>query len=175
MITMARRKISIVRWVISFLVLVPLVFIWAMFLSKHWTNYEVISASMSPTLQVGDRVIMKEEKHFDNLRDEIIAFKDPGGEDTALTKRVVADQNSTVRMWNGQVFIDNSKDPLPGEHIDNVPNHLWDVGAGEVFVMGDNRNNSHDSVDFGPIQRSSILGVLTFRYWPWSRSGRLSR
>ena len=74
--------------------MVPLVTIWGMFLSDHWLNYEIISASMSPTLEVGDRVIMKREKHFTDLKDHIIAFKDPGGESTALTKRVVAESNS---------------------------------------------------------------------------------
>jgi signal peptidase I len=169
-----RQRISLVRWVISLVTMLPLVFIWAMFLSKHWINFEVISASMAPTLDVGDRVIMKQEKDYGLLKGQIIAFKDPTGDDGApLTKRVVAEQNSTVRLVNGEIYVDNATEPLPGEQITEVPNKMWQVGPGQVFVLGDNRNDSYDSIDYGPIPRSSILGVVAFRYWPWSRKGTL--
>ncbi|MGI8907245.1 MAG: signal peptidase I [Candidatus Sumerlaeaceae bacterium] len=169
-----KRKISLVRWTISLAIMLPLVFIWAMFLGKWWLPYKVVSASMSPTLEADDRVIMKQVENFGNLRDEIIAFKDPTGEGGALTKRVIADENSTVQMRNGQMFVDSASQPVPGETIANVPDQKWEVGPGEVFVVGDNRNDSFDSIDYGPIGRTSILGVITFRYWPWARIGRVA-
>lgn len=169
---MARRKISLVRWMISIIIMVPLVFVWTMFLSKKWMSYEVISASMAPTLQVGDCVIMKSEADFQHLKDQIIAFKDPHDKDQALTKRVVAEENSTVQVWNGQIYVD--KNLVPGEPLTDVSNQKWDVPAGHVFVMGDNRNNSNDSIDYGPIARKDILGVLIYRYWPWARHGPLN-
>jgi signal peptidase I len=168
---MARKKISLVRWTVSFIIMVPLIFIWIMFLSGRWMSYEIISASMSPTLEVGDCVIMKREADFDNLKDQIIAFRDPKDKDVALTKRVVAEQNSRVQLWNGTVYVDGQQ--IAGEPIENVDNKRWEVGAGEVFVLGDNRNNSTDSIDYGPIPRSSILGVITYRYWPFHRRGRI--
>lgn len=169
-----KRKVSLVRWMISLIILIPLLFVWMMFLKHKWESYEVISRSMAPTLEIGDRVILKRATEFPNLKGQIIAFKDPTGGDLPLTKRVVADENSSVRLYQGKIYIDNSPEPTDHEPINDMPNNKWEVGPGQVFVMGDNRNESFDSVSFGPIPRSSILGVITYRYWPWARRGKLT-
>ncbi|MBM3477479.1 MAG: signal peptidase I, partial [Armatimonadetes bacterium] len=43
----------------------------------------------------------------------------------------------------------------------------------ELFVMGDNRNHSEDSRDYGPIRESQVKGRIFYRIWPLSRAGRV--
>lgn len=166
-----RRPISLVRWMISIIILFPILLIWSFFLTGHWKTFKVVSRSMQPTLNVNDYLIMREQSDFPILDNKIVVLKDPHGGTMPIVKRVVAATNSTVRMSNGNIYLDGSSDDLPGETIVDTPNQEWKLGENEIFVLGDNRNNSEDSTDFGPLPRSNILGVITYRYWPFDRIG----
>lgn len=167
------RKVSTLRWLLGLVVMVPLVVLWGMFLGGGVRTYKVISGSMIPTLLVGDCVIMEREERYDTLRGKIIAFADPEVSTDTLTKRVLAGENDVVRIKRGQLYVNDEPEPKAHEKIKNVRDQEWKVGKGQVFVVGDNRNDSFDSIDYGPIARSNILGVVTYRYWPFSRRGRL--
>jgi signal peptidase I len=52
---------------------------------------------------------------------------------------------------------------------------LRELGPDEYWVMGDNRNHSRDSREFGPILRDVIVGEVLFRYWPLSDWGVVNR
>lgn len=163
-----------VRWMISIIILIPVLLVWSFFLSEHWMTFKVISRSMEPTLLVNDYLIMRQQHDFPTLDNKIVVMQDPEGGNLHIVKRVVASANSTVRISMGNVYLDGSKEPIPGEPVADSPNREWKLGPEEVFVMGDNRNNSEDSTDFGPVSRDTIIGVITFRYWPLDRIGAVN-
>jgi len=165
--------VSKVRWVIGLLILVPVIAVWWLLVSGSWLTFKVISRSMEPTLLVNDCIIMRKQYEFPVLDNLIVVLKDPEGTDIPIVKRVVAGPDSIVDVRHGKVYLDNSKTPLEGDRIRNVRDRHWVLDADQIFVMGDNRNNSEDSTDFGPLRRDDIIGVVTWRYWPFARIGSI--
>jgi len=49
----------------------------------------------------------------------------------------------------------------------------WYIAPGELFPMGDNRDDSRDGRYFGPVPLSLVRGKATFRFWPPGRAGML--
>jgi signal peptidase I len=49
----------------------------------------------------------------------------------------------------------------------------WTLGPNQLFVMGDHRQASQDSREFGPIDKSAVVGRAWIRYWPISQFGFL--
>lgn len=120
---------------------------------------------------VDDYLIMRQQHDFPTLDNKVVVLNDPAGGTLPIVKRIIAAANSTVRLSNGKIYLDGSKSPITGERLAEAPNETWLLDANQIFVIGDNRNNSQDSPDFGPLLRSDILGVITYRYWPFDRAG----
>ncbi|MCJ7666339.1 MAG: signal peptidase I [Actinobacteria bacterium] len=132
----------------------------------------VPSPSMEPTLMVGDKVIInKLSYNFKAIeRGDIIAFHSTVEEDKDLVKRAIAIEGDEVSITSeGEIFINGEKlteDYLPGDQDIKYLNQTIAVGRDEVFVMGDNRNNSFDSRFFGNIGEDKIFGEFVIIYWP---------
>jgi signal peptidase I len=47
----------------------------------------------------------------------------------------------------------------------------WTLGGDEIFVLGDNRNNSSDSQNWGPLPLDEIIGKAILIYWPPTEAG----
>lgn len=100
-------------------------------------------------------------------RGSIVTFTHPSDPERTLVKRVIGLPGETVAMQEGVVYIDGQ--PLDEPYV--VFRDRWTlppqrIPFDSVFVMGDNRPNSSDSRVFGPVPRTSLLGVAVFRYWP---------
>ncbi len=84
-----------------------------------------------------------------------------------IIKRIVACPGDTVAFVNGELYVNNVKERtyeytwtslgVTG-HADD--NYTVVLGEDQYFVLGDNRANSLDSEDYGPVKRSWILGKV---------------
>lgn len=153
-------------------------------------SYFIPSASMEPTLQVGDRILVNKLSYdFHGVhRGDIVVFSRPADEHCGgpvvadLVKRVIGSPGETISLsGSGHVVIDGAtlhETWLPqseqGMTYPGPPGTTYDlerpykIPAGTYFVMGDNRKNSCDSRWWGPISKSSIVGKVDVRIWPLS-------
>lgn len=144
------------------------------------------SPSMYPTLKEGDRVLVNKlsYKLHDVNRGDVVVFERPASEAPSaipeLIKRVVGLPGDAVTFRGGHVYINGEKldEPYLPEGVtttaDFAPNRCTVdapclIPPGEVWVMGDNRNDSKDSRYFGPIPESSIVGRAFVIVWPLDR------
>lgn len=138
-------------------------------------NFRIPSASMEPTLQIQDYIFASKLSYRfqEPKRGDIVVFKYPKDTTRYFVKRLIAVGGETVALRNSQLFIN-------GQHVpeDYLPPGLRfsdfgpvEVPAGNYFMLGDNRNNSSDSREWGFVPRELIVGKEIFIYWPPSRIG----
>jgi signal peptidase I len=141
------------------------------------------SDSMVPTLAIGDRlVIEKVSYHFHPpATGDIVVFDPPErltelgyAPDKAFIKRVIGTPGDTVQVKGGKVYLNNQ--PLVEDYIAEPPAYQMPpvhIPEGQVFVMGDNRNNSNDSHVWGFLPQQNIIGRAVFRFYPLDAIGTL--
>jgi signal peptidase I len=147
--------------------------------------FYIPSGSMEPTLRQGNRVIVNKLSYdlHDVNRGDVVVFELPSdrvGPDGIkdLIKRVVVLPGDVIETRDGHVYIDGKRleEPyLPEGTLTGDPSNgnnpeitRQTVPEGTVFVMGDNRDNSHDSryADRGPIPIDTIVGRAFVLVWP---------
>jgi signal peptidase I len=158
-------------------------------------SYEVDGPSMQTTLENRDRLIIwkvprtwaRITKHdYIPKRGDVIVFikkglyESGGNREKQLIKRVIGLPGERVTIKDGKVTVYNSEFPggfnpdktlSYGKAITLTEGNVdVTVGAGEVFVCGDNRSNSLDSRYFGPVPVQDIVGKLTARILPLSEA-----
>ena len=126
--------------------------------------------SMKPTLQDGEFVLVNRMAYRigEPKRGDIIVFHfplDPGSQD--LIKRIIGLSGDRIAVANGVVSVNGQ--PLNEPYIAAPPlyNGEWVVPAGDLFVLGDNRNDSSDSHSWGMLPKGEIVGKAVFIYWPF--------
>lgn len=144
-------------------------------------TFWIPSASMEQTLLINDRVLVNKLSYRVGSveRGDVVVFKRPAGQSDQeiedLIKRVIAVPGETIEAKDGVVFVNGEAlvEPYlqPGVRTVDLPRRS--VPEGTLFVMGDNRGNSHDSRRFGPIDRSTVVGKASYRIWPISRVSTL--
>jgi signal peptidase I len=138
-------------------------------------RFIVEGRSMEPSFYDGQYIVVSRlEYMFDApKRGDVIVFHSPEDPDRDFIKRIIGLPGEQVYIEAGQVYIDSA--PLDEPYIQNSftysSSHAWTLGPDEYFVLGDNRNNSNDSHDFGPVNRSAIIGRAWVSYWPIARWG----
>jgi signal peptidase I len=136
--------------------------------------FRIPSSSMEQTLLVGDRVMVNKLSYRlgDVSPGDVVVFERPagapGGVDAPedLIKRVVAVGGDTVQTVDGRLVRN-------GEPVDEPYLAPGTIPDGQVWVMGDNRNNSSDSRVFGPVAETTIVGQAFVVMWPPGRFSTL--
>jgi len=122
---------------------------------------EIIGCSMSPALKTGDRCVLYITQNV--KRHDIICLRSPSG-GTDLVKRVIGLPGEKVFVCPSGIII-NDKNILHEKYLlgtlrKNQATKIIQLKKDEIFVLGDNRINSRDSMMFGPVKISSVQGVI---------------
>ncbi len=139
--------------------------------------------SMQPTFFGNDRLVVSRVHYLlgEPQRGDIIVFNslDPWEAERGvmLIKRIIGTPGNTVELRDQRVYVEGEllEEPYTLEpcRISNsrCRDRSWELGAGEYFVMGDNRNNSKDSRVFNAVPMENIVGQVIFRYFPLDAIG----
>lgn len=139
--------------------------------------------SMYPTLSDSDRLIVKKYeavlKTEEYRRGDIIVFESPlEDDDRIFIKRVIGLPGETIRIFQGDLYVDDIKieepylaDDLYIEPLFYGAEYL--VPENELFVLGDNRlpDKSNDSRSFGSISSDAVEGIIVLRILPLDKAG----
>lgn len=124
--------------------------------------------SMEPSLHDGQFVVVNRLAYRwqDPQRGDIIVFYFPLNPSRRFIKRVIGLPGDVVNIRSGQVFVNDV--PLEEPYIAAAPHYSgdWKLGPFELFVLGDNRNNSSDSQNWGALPLDEIIGKAVLVYWP---------
>ena len=177
---------SLLEWVAVFAVACLIMIIVRTFVVEP---YYVPTASMEPTIMVGDQLLGQKvtlELGQDVSTGDIVVFRNPtsAGDHDVLVKRVIATAGQTVDIRSGKVYVDGQEldEPyaagLSYELAQQAPGvsvtFPYTVPDDSVWVMGDNRENSADSRYFGAVPTENLVAVAFVRYWPLDRVGTIS-
>jgi signal peptidase I len=155
--------------------------------------FRIPSASMEDTLLIGDFLFVNKFEYGPKIpfthirlpgmraprRGDVIVFQFPQDPSKDFIKRCVATGGETLEIKDKQLSIDGTalresfaihSDPTvrpPGyDYRDNFGPYT--VPRGDLFMMGDNRDNSNDSRFWGPLQMDLVKGRAMFLYWSWN-------
>lgn len=161
--------------------------------------FRIPSMSMVPTLVRGDHLLINKLSY--GLRSpfghgwlvrfappaagDVIVFTAPGeGEqgESDFVKRVVATAGEEVEVRGGRVYVDGRERHVPGSFAafgyharsrdDFGPLR---VPAGQLFVLGDNRDGSRDSRHRGFVDVDAVEGKAVLVFWSWEETDHFVR
>ena len=135
--------------------------------------------SMEPTLEENNYIFLSKQAYTlfgDPERGDIVVFhsdlRTVDDKEKMLVKRIIGLPGDTVMITNGEVYIngevlteDYTKDGYTATEMEEIT-----VPEGQVFAMGDNRQNSIDSrhSDVGCVPIDRIIGKAVLRLYPFS-------
>jgi signal peptidase I len=150
----------------------------AFFIIFLYQPVKVEGTSMMPTLQDQERVFINKfvYKLEPIEREDVIVFRYPRDPTKSYIKRVVAVAGDRVKIEDGVVYVNDHRlretyVPAVYEDVRSYPETV--VPPHSYFVLGDHRNLSNDSRDFGPVDEDFIYGKAVFGYWPVAKLGTL--
>jgi signal peptidase I len=176
----AETRKEIFSWIKVILAAVIFSYIMTQYIIVH---ANVPTGSMLNTVPLESRIIGNRlaYRFGDPERFDVVAFDFPDnkpGEHEIYLKRIIGLPGETLEIVAGKVYIDGAEVPLPDDFIKEPPyieedgtckgDGIFVVPEDCYFMMGDNRNDSHDSRFWinKYVERDELLGKVFFTYWP---------
>jgi signal peptidase I len=174
---------------------IGLVLVWLALLHSTVSAFEVEGASMEPTLDTGQYLLISKVSYFHiegtpfehvlpstrqgsteyifsgPQRGDIVVFRAPTQPDKDFIKRIIGLPGDTILVKNGQVFVNGQPLDEPYIHFPATYTFPFDgqprqVPDGNYFVLGDNRPNSSDSHLGWFVPVENLVGKAWVSYWP---------
>jgi signal peptidase I len=145
--------------------------------------FVVPTPSMVPTIEVGDRLLGSKFHYWlwEPKSGDVVVFRPPEeaqrpGEPRVprFVKRVIAVGGDIVEVRGGKVFVNG--EALHEPYLASRPSYRYGpvvVPEDQIFVLGDNRNGSHDSHVWGFVPQHALIAHVFARFWPLQRIGRV--
>ncbi|MBI5613608.1 signal peptidase I [Candidatus Gottesmanbacteria bacterium] len=147
---------------------------------------EISGASMEPNFHNGEYILTNKisYKLAEPKRGDVIIFKSPKNKEIDYIKRIIGLPGDRVKLVSSKFYVN---DHVVNESAYLAPelytfggsflheNQETTVPAGYYFVAGDNRPHSSDSREFGPVPLEDFIGKAFFRYFPFNRTGVITR
>lgn len=138
--------------------------------------YEVMGDSMEPNFHDQEQLIAEKlSTRFGNLkRGDIVIFKSPKDESRLLIKRIVGLPEEKVMLKDGSVYINGEYLPEPYVPEDMLTKEMrimesdfeYTIPADSYMVLGDNREKSTDSREWGFVKSENMIGRAILVYYP---------
>jgi len=143
-----------------------------------FSPYKVIGNSMSPVIKSGDKVLITNSLLTGKIdRFDIVVVQPPESGGEKLIKRVVGLPGEFIEIRSGDVLVNNSLllEPFLENKGDvifrSINMKVIQIPQDFYFILGDYREKSTDSRNFGALHRKAIIGKTLIRYWPFKKIG----
>ena len=146
--------------------------------------FVVEGQSMEPNFHNQEYLIVEKVLYRlnDPKRGDVIIFQAPSNPDFDYIKRIIALPGEKIKIVNNSVYVNNIKinesylDKNELTLINQNENSILErvMGPNEYFVLGDNREHSSDSREFGALPKSKIIGHVWVTVYPWKNFGTVS-
>ena len=139
---------------------------------------KVEGTSMMPSLSDQERIFINKfiYRWEPIARGDLVVFHYPHDPAKSYIKRVIGIAGDQVEIRHGWVYVNGEllfEPYVLDDYRDERSYGPVSVPPDSYFVLGDHRNFSNDSRDFGSVQREYIYGKAVFAYWPAERVGKL--
>jgi len=163
------------KWLREFLISLAISVFIIVFL---YQPVKVEGTSMMPGLADQERIFINKYAYRIGAieRGDVVVFRYPGDPSKNYIKRIVGVPSDRIEIERGAVYVNGRRleEPyLPERFRDERSMSAVVVPVGCYFVLGDHRNLSSDSRDFGAVERDAIFGKAVFAYWPTGMVGKL--
>ena len=162
----------LVNWTI--VALIPVVVV-LFFVHLAFRLVTVEQHSMEPTLHDADKLLVDTWRARAGLpnRGAVVVFRKPGS-GILVVKRVIGLPGDTIELGPAGVTVNGASIPEPYAAAYAFTRASATVPGDMFWVLGDNRSQSEDSRDYGPVPRDRMYGTALMVVQPWSQRRSLS-